>query len=412
MIAAVTRDDVTKIDPRQIGGLKRLRHLLPLLQPLHDAGCQRDRAGNRQLHFDEYVTLVLLYLFNPLIDSLRGLQQAAAVEKVSAQLGVKRFSLGSFSESCRIFDPQKLKAIVEQLSAELNPVGRDPRLKDLKQILTAVDGTVLDAISSVAAAWWLPFQDGSSKYAWRLHTHFDVEHGVPSDLQLTDARCSGKSDEKNVLRSKLQKDHCYILDRWYAQFVLFNDIHAIDSSYVCRIKENSVFEVSQERLLSDAALAAGVVRDAVVTMGLTSKPAARPNHPIRLIIIEAKEHEKRGGRKGNNAGPGNKGTIVIATNLLEVPAEIIALIYLYRYTIEIFFRFLKQILGCRHLISTKPEGIMIQMYCAVIACLLINLWTGAKPSKRTVEMLAFFFMGVASEAEMLRHIAGLKKTNA
>src|SRR6266436_5487882 len=351
MIAEVTRDDATEIDPRQIGGLKRLRHLLPLLQPLHDAGCQRDRAGNRQLHFDEYVTLVLLYLFNPLIDSVRGLQQAAAVEKVSAQLGVKRFSLGSFSESCRVFDPQKLKAIVEQLSAELNPVGHDPRLMDLKQILTAVDGTVLDAISSVAAAWWLPFVDGSSKYAWRLHTHYDVEHGVPSDLQLTDARCSGKSDEKNVLRSKLQKDHCYILDRWYAQFALFNVIHA-------------------------------------------------------------KEHEKRGGRKGKNAGAGNGGTIVIATNLLEVPAEIIALIYLYRYTIEIFFRFRKQILGCRHLISSKPEGIMIQMYCAVIACLLINLWTGAKPTKRTVEMLAFYFMGVASEAEMLRHIAGLKKTNA
>jgi len=87
-----------------------------------------------------------------------------------------------------------------------------------------------------------------------------------------------------------------------------------------------------------------------------------------------------------------------------VPAEIIALIYRYRYSIEIFFRFLKQILGCRHLISTKPQGVMIQMYCAVIACLLINLWTRKKPSKRTVEMLAFYFMGVASEQEVLDHL--------
>jgi hypothetical protein len=408
----VRQGRAAKIDPRQIGGLKRLRHLLPLLQPLHDVGCQRDHAGNRQLHFDEYVTLVLLYLFNPLIDSVRGLQQAAAIEKVSRQLGVRRFSLGSFSESARVFDPQKLKAVIEQLSGELNPVGRDPRLKDFKQILTAVDGTVLDAISSVAAAWWLPFQDGTSKYAWRLHTHFDVEHQVPTDLELTDARCSGKSDEKNVLRKKLQKDHCYITDRWFAQFTLFNQINAIGSSYVCRVKENSVFAVIEERLLGDAALAAGIVRDAVVSMGLSSKADARPDHSIRIVVIEAREHEKRGGRRGQNAGPGNKGTIILATNLLEVPAEIIALIYRYRYTIEIFFRFLKQILGCRHLISSKPEGIMIQMYCALIACLLINLWSGARPSKRTVEMLAFYFMGVASEAEMLRHIAGLKKINA
>src|SRR5829696_6041353 len=117
MMAGVTRDDATRIDPRRIGGLKRLRHLLPLLQPLHDVGCGRDRAGNRELHFDEYVTLVLLYLFNPLIDSMRGLQQASALEKLAEALGVKPFSLGSFSESCRLFDPAMLRAVIEQLSA-------------------------------------------------------------------------------------------------------------------------------------------------------------------------------------------------------------------------------------------------------------------------------------------------------
>lgn len=87
----------------------------------------------------------------------------------------------------------------------------------------------------------------------------------------------------------------------------------------------------EERLLSDADLKAGVIRDAVVTMGLSSKPADKPDHPIRLVVIEATPHEKRGGRKGKTAGPGNKGTIVIATNLLDVPAEIIALIYSYRW---------------------------------------------------------------------------------
>lgn len=72
----------TKIDPKQIGGIKRLRHLLPLLAALHDDGCERDSAGNRQLHFDEYVTLVLLCLTNPLIDSVRSLQQASELEKI------------------------------------------------------------------------------------------------------------------------------------------------------------------------------------------------------------------------------------------------------------------------------------------------------------------------------------------
>src|SRR5436305_4439281 len=105
-------------DPRQIRGVQKLRDLLPALTSLHGVGCARDTAGNRELHFDEYVTLVLLYLMNPLIDSVRALQQAAEVERVSEQLGVKRFSLGSLSESVRVFDPQKLKAIILQLARE------------------------------------------------------------------------------------------------------------------------------------------------------------------------------------------------------------------------------------------------------------------------------------------------------
>jgi hypothetical protein len=398
-------DTTAKIDPKQIGGIKRLRHLLPLLADLRQVGCERDAAGNRQLHFDEYVTLVLLYLMNPLIDSVRGLQAAAAVDKVSEQLGVKRFSLGSFSESVRVFDPEKLKAVIAQLAGELKPVNADPRLKThLNQALTIVDGTVLDAIAKVSAAMWLPFQDGTSKHAWKLHVQLDFDLFLPTEIELTDARNSGKSDEKNVLRKTLKKDCCYVMDRWYGQFTLFNDINAKGSSYVCRVKENSVFEVIEERLLSDEAIKAGVIRDAVVRMGINSKPADKPDHPMRIVVIEAEPHEKRGGRRGKTAGPGNKGTIVIATNLLDIPVEIIALIYQYRWAIEIFFRFFKQMLGCRHLLSHKPEGILIQVYCAIIACMLINLWTGKRPNKRTVEMLAWYFMGLATEAEVLAHI--------
>lgn len=399
-----------ELDAGHLRGIKPLRELLPLLASLRDVGCERDHAGNRELHFDQYVTLVLLMLFNPLIDSVRALQQASAVEGVSRRLGVGRFSLGSFSESVRCFDPERLKGVVRQLCGDLsalNPVGRDPALKglaDLGRALTAVDGTVLDSVAKATAAWWVDYRDGTSKYAWRLHAHFDVEHGLPTELELTDARNTGPSDEKNVLRKRLAPDHCYVTDRWFAQFTLFNEINAIGSSYVCRAKENSRFDVAEERLLTDGALRAGVVRDAVVTMGLSSGPRAKPDHPIRLVVIEAEPHLKRGGRRGKTAGPGNKGTIVPATNLPLVPAEVIALIYRHRYAVEIFFRFLKQLLGCRHLVSTKPEGVKVQMYCAVIACLLINLWTAKKPTKRTVEMLAYYFMGVATGAEVLAHL--------
>jgi hypothetical protein len=102
----------------------------------------------------------------------------------------------------------------------------------------------------------------------------------------------------------------------------------------------------------------------------------------------------------------------LATNLLDVPAEVLALVYRHRWSIEIFFRFFKHVLGCRHLVSHSPRGIEIQTYCAIIACLLISLWTGRKPTLRTYEMICFYFCGLASQEELLGHIAKLKPHDA
>ena len=190
---------------------------------------------------------------------------------------------------------------------------------------------------------------------------------------------------------------------------MFNEINTADSSYVCRLRDNSNYEVIQENELSDAARKARVTQDATVQIGQTGKAESRPDHTIRLVIIEKKAHTKF--RSGGKSGAACDGYLRLATNLLDVPAEIIALLYEYRWTIEIFFRFFKQILGCRHLISHSENGITIQTYCAIIACLLMSLWTGRKPTKRTYEMICFYFMGLASEAELLGHLEKLKRSD-
>ena len=90
-----------RVTIEQLSGFKQLRRVSTLLSSLHEVGCGRDRARNRELFFDDYVLLMLLYLFNPLIDSMRTLRQAADLPQMQKRLGIKRFSLGSFSESCR-----------------------------------------------------------------------------------------------------------------------------------------------------------------------------------------------------------------------------------------------------------------------------------------------------------------------
>ncbi len=403
------REEVRSED---ILGLKYFRRLLPLLERLREAGCARDKAGNRTLTMDRYCSLVLLYLFNPVVVSLRSLQQASGLKKVQKKLACGRASLGSLSESSQVFDPELLREIVGELGEQLEPIAADARLSEIKHTVTLVDGTLLKALPRITEAMWLTTRTGTKHHAWRLHTQFELDKHVPLRMDLTNGRNSGDSDEKTVLRQHLEPDRCYVMDRWYAQFTLFNDIHRVGSSYVCRLRDNTVAEVVEERLLTAEASAAGVLSDQVVRLGFSKKPDARPDHPLRLIMVRMTPHAKRSNRKGNTGAGPSDGILRIATNLVDVPAEVIAVIYQHRFTIELFFRFFKHVLGCRHLLSNNRRGIEIQTYCAIIACMLISLTTGRKPTLRTYEMICYYFTGLADEDELLAHLAKLKNHDA
>lgn len=80
--------------------------------------------------------------------------------------------------------------------------------------------------------------------------------------------------------------------------------------------------------------------------------------------------------------------IWLITDLLDLSAELLALAYRYRWTVELFFRWFKCILGSRHLLFHSANGVAIQCYAALIASLLVVLWTGQKPTKRTWEMIS------------------------
>jgi Transposase DDE domain len=396
-------------------GLKYFDQLAPLLRRLHDVGCRRDAAGNRQLHYDQYCLLVLLFLFNPLVKSLRSLQQASQLKQVQNRLGCARASLGSLSESVSIFEPERLQEIIAELGGQLEPLARDPRLADLRQTVTLVDATLLAALPRMAEASLLQAEGGSSRIKWRLHTHFEVERHVPIRIDVTRA-AGGDSDERAALERAVEADRLYVMDRGYAKFALFNRIVAAGSSYVCRVRDNCAYTVVEERPLPDAARAQRVTQDVLVTMGDSSKKGARPDHRLRLLTIQCQPHRKAGRSqrysRAGSTGPACDGVLRLVTNLLDVPADIVALLYFYRWTIEIFFRFFKQILGCRHLLSRSPNGIEIQTYCAIIACMLISLWTGRKPTLRTCEMIGWYLIGMASLEELLEHIARLKNHDA
>ena len=397
-MAGKKRDDVREED---VTGLKYFDKLAPLLARLHKVGCERDKAGNRKLYFDQYCMLVLLFLFNPVVRSLRAIEQASELRKVQRKLGCKRASLGSLSEATDVFQPERLKEISAELGEQLEPIARDPRLKDVQHTLTLVDGTLMKGLPVLVQAALPDPRTAKLKAKFRLHTQFDLERGVPIRIDVTEGISRGEADERAVLARALETGRCYVKDRGYAKFKLFNEIAAAHSSYVCRLRDNSRYEIEEDRSLATEDVEAGVVLDATVRIGEYKDAEDRPDHPLRLIVVKTTPHEKRG-------GPASNGLLLIATNLLDLPAWIIALIYRYRWTIEVFFRFFKHVLGCRHLLSRDSIGVEIQTYCAIIACMLISLWTGRKPTLRTYEMICHYFTGLAEEDELLAHLAKLQ----
>ena len=103
--------------------------LVRSLRHLRTVGTERDRAGNRQLFYDQYATLMLLYFFNPTVTSLRGLQQTTELTKVQARLGVRRTSLGALGEAAQVFDAALVHEVLLALGGELAPSCRWPTRK-------------------------------------------------------------------------------------------------------------------------------------------------------------------------------------------------------------------------------------------------------------------------------------------
>jgi Transposase DDE domain len=378
----------TPIRQKDLQGLKYFKVLGSLLDRLHDNATARDHAGNRRLFYDQYACLLLLFFFNPVVKSLRGIQQASTLDKVQRLFGCQRVSRGSLSEASRVFDAELLHGLIGELAGQSLPLVHGKEAEALRG-LTAVDGSLLPALPKMAWALWLDPQHRAAK----MHVHFDVLKGVPVEATLT----TGNGSETEQLRATLQARRLYVIDRGYAEYQLFQDIIDADSDFIGRIRDNAVWTVVEERPLTAEAQAAGVRSDRIVWLGGPQSGSVF-KQPVRVLEVAT----------GKTDAQGQPEILLLATSRLDLEAELVALGYRFRWAVELFFRWLKCILGCRHLLANSREGVTIQVYLAIIASLLISLWVGRKPTVRTLEMLQFYFTGWATEEELMAHLDQLK----
>lgn len=413
----MTRKPV-KISGMELKGVELLRQIFPILKTLAKAGTQRDRAGNRQLLYSQYVSLILVSLFNPVLCSARSLVAHSGVKRIRKLTGGNKVSLGAFSEAPQVFEPRLLEGIIGQLREELRrrkqpqslltsgKLGNVP--KKLVDRLVAVDGSVFSAIPQMLGR--MPHRD---KGQWCLHAQVQVLDGTPLSAQVTAGKPADQTAERVVLAAHLQPDTLYLVDRGYRSADLFNQIQQAKSDYVARLNRSDgrVIEAplskSNEPLmlpeLSEEAKQMGVVADEWITLGGGS--GASPTgtqHPLRRITLIPPTDRPSSARQGRQrTDQTGRDELILGSTLVDLPAEQIVKLYECRWQVELFFRFLKQVLGCKQLLSTRDEGVQLQLYCALIASLLLALCSSGPITRRQFERICLYLQGWADEEELL-----------
>jgi len=352
------------------------RRFLRPLEGFLQQWARRHEHGNRTLHFDQLVVAHLLTFFNPTLTSLRKIQDVFDDPRVRRRIQMPRVPKSTLSDAQRLFDPQLLRPLFEDLRRRLPCLAHDPRLDQVTRELLAVDGTFFGVAPRIA---WALYNRGPHEARRRgnvrAHVQFDVLRGVPADATVT----AGQISETSQLRQTLQAGRCYVADRGYQGYALLGAILAVGSDFVIRQRQQLAYTVCAERPLRAADRLAGVQQDLDIHLTSTRAEPVLGDRSLRLVVLTAAD----GGEP-----------VLLLTNRGDWSAELVGLLYRYRWQVELFFRWLKCTASFRHFFSESPTGMTLQVYIALIGTLLLALATGATPSSYDFVLLSHVASGL------------------
>jgi hypothetical protein len=370
--------------PEPITGGKYVRMLDAHVRALRG----RPAHGNRALFLDDVVIAHLLAFFNPTLRSLRTIEDFSHTRQAQRHLSVRRLCKSTLSDFHRVADPTLLKPLVARLQAAAAAQGGRGLPADLPRTLgkvLAVDGSFFAVAADVAWAVQHRTNRGQTRASVRLDVHLNVATWLPEVVTVSG---QGTGEAESAAKS-IQPGAVHIYDRGIFSFDLLNAQLAAEAFFVHRMREpgerTPKFLAESTRELTAQDQAAGVISDTLGRMAGSAHRAA-PDCVLREVVIRSPDEPE--------------GTIRLLTNLLDVEAWVIGMLYRYRWQIELFFRWLKCFANFAHLISESRQGVLLSFYVAVIGVLLMYLHSGAKPSKYAFSLLGLVASGGATLEEI------------
>jgi hypothetical protein len=212
---------------------------------------------------------------------------------------------------------------------------------DVEGKVYAIDSTTIDLCLSVF--WWAPFR--KTKAAVKVHTQFDIKTQVPTFILISD----GLLHDVNILDSiQFEPGAFYIMDKAYIDFARLYRIHKANSFFVLRLQVNQDFRRVYSNKVDKST---GIQVDQTIRLN-NFYPSKRYPERLRRIKYYDKQTDL---------------TLEFFTNNFELKATEIARLYKYRWTVELFFKWIKQHLKIKTFWGYSENAVRIQIYSAIIA---------------------------------------------
>jgi IS4 transposase len=316
--------------------------------------CQSDRYIKRFTTKDHLISM--LFCAFAKCTSLR--------EVSGAMLGLsgktKHFQLNHIPKRSTLSDANQRRdasvfgKIYNKLFFKYGHLISDSRIKDVinKQI-EIFDSTTISLFKDILKCVGRNPENGRKKGGIKVHTVINVDETVPKMIWFTEA---AKNDHILLEKLKLDANTIYVFDKGYNDykaFKLFNEYH---TGFVTRIKDNAVYETIETNSISEE-IHSGVLEDQI----------------IEVVVKEKVLESKLKLRKIRFYDRVLKREFEFLTNLFEMRPDLVAAIYKLRWQIELLFKQLKQNFPLKYFLGDNENAIKIQIYCALIANLMMTV---------------------------------------
>ena len=315
--------------------------------------CVQRYDGNHKVHtfscFDQYLCMAFAQLTGR--ESLRDIEvclRAFGPKLYHAGFRCKRISRNTLANANRVRPWQIYGDFAHHLIAQATELYVDTDLGfELDNTIYALDSTTIDLCLSLFP--WATFR--RTKAAIKMHTLLNLKGSIPEFIHIS----KGSVHDVNILdQLPILPAAIYLLDRGYLDYARLFMIQQAGAFFVTRTKSNTRCQRIYTHPVDNTT---GLVCDQ--TVKLTNFHAVKDYpDPLRRVRYNDPETGKQ---------------LVFLTNLFHVPALTIAMLYRGRWTVELFFKWIKQHLRIKQFFGTSPNAVKTQIWIAVSVYVLVAI---------------------------------------